>query len=442
MKVDEKKLLATKIFETVKTTRLPKGLNIARTDEKIEKVEKFRESIFAKDYPGLGDFHNDVHDPFSIIMYTDNKKGEITSTARLIFDSPVGFPTDEYAKDTLDQYRQQGKKMVEVGRMAISEEVGKEGLISTYYKAFYELSAENNIDSVIVVVNQNHVKFYKNRLGAITLADNLKNIAGSTFNYACMEWLLDKTSNKFFKWAGLDGLIEKKENSKQDELSEIKKAPYAISTWNKYSQMFASIYTDYQRKVYQEASQYLHGTVLDLGCGPARLAPLLVDNDNISGYTGVEYAVEMVEIAEFTMERLSKSSYSVLHQKVEDVEGVYTSAVSLLSYYAFSNPVNTLKHIFGLLEAGSPFIIANPNEKLNQPKLLDEIEKEMMWHPDYDAFKSYNLELANNPQAGFISMDHLIQQLMLVGFQIVTCHQNHYEGGLNFIVCEKPLEIS
>ncbi len=437
MKIYEKKFLARKITDSVSTTRLPKGLKIVKTDAQMEKIEQFREKIFATDYPELGSFHNDLHDPFSIVMYTDNQQGEITSTARLIFDSPVGFPADEYAGDKLNFYRQNGKKMVEAGRLAISEQAGKEGSIAAYYKAFYELSAENKIDSVIVVINQNHVKFYRNRLGAKMLMDGLKNIAGSQFDYACMEWPLENTGTKFFQWAGIG------KNKQANTLQNIPdKAPYAMSTWNKYSQMFASIYTNYQRKVYQEASNYLFGHVLDLGCGPARLAPILVDNKSVSAYTGIEYASEMHEIAEFTMQKLAKPSFTVLHQGVEETKGEFESAVSLLSYYAFSNPISTLKHIFSILKAGACFVIANPNEKLNEPKLLDEVEKEMMWHPDYDAFKKYNLELANNPQAGFISMDQLIKQLMLVGFRVVTCHQNHYEGGLNFIVCEKPLKIS
>lgn len=411
------------LLNRTKISRLPKGLKVAKTQRDIERVEKFREEIFSKDYPALSNYHNDPHDAFSIIMYTENDDRIITSTARLIFDNPIGFPADDYANDILNKYRKKGIKMVEAGRLAISDEA--KGAISLYYESFFALSVENNINSVIVVINKTHLNFYRNRLRAKVLVNNIENMNGSGLNFACVEWKLNKTSNRFFKWVGLDKRSQKE-------------APYLISTWNSYSQMFASIYTDYQRKVYQETTQYLQGSVIDLGCGPARLAPLLADNKKISQYIGVEYAQDMFEIAEFTMDKLSIPSFKVLHKKVDEVEGQYTSAVSLLSYYAFSNPIETLRHIFNILKPGANFVLANPNEHLDQVKIQKMVEKEMMWHQDYELFKKYNLELANNPQAEFMPMDQLLRQLQSVGFEIITCHQKYYEGGLNYVVSRKP----
>lgn len=426
MKIESYTASTSKILDSVKTTRLPEGLKIAKTQKDIERVEKFRKKIFSVDYPDLKNYHNDPHDVFSIIAYTENEKAEIIGTSRLIFDSPMGFPADDYASEILNEHRNNGVKMVEAGRLAISEEGRKNGVITLHYEFFYSMSVENDIDLVIVVINENHVKFYLNRLGARVLAENIENMNGSGWTFACVEWNLNKTSDRFFKWVGLDKASQKK-------------APYDISTWNSYSQMFASIYTDYQRRVYQEAIQYLQGSVVDLGCGPARLAPLLADNANISQYIGVEYAGDMFEIAEFTMDKLANPSFEVLHQKVEEVKGQFNSAVSLLSYYAFSDPVGTLEHIFKILKPGSKFVLANPNEMLDQVKIQKMVEQEMMWHPDYELFKQYNLELADNTQAEFAPMDQLLKQLQSVGFEIVTCHQKHYEGGLNFVVCRKPV---
>ena len=62
-----------------------------------------------------------------------------------------------------------------------------------------------------------------------------------------------------------------------------------------------------------------------------------------------------------------------------------------------------------------------------------------MWHPDYKAFKAYNLEFADHPKTNYVTMDELIGDVQSAGFEVMNCHQNHYAGGLNFLVCRKPL---
>lgn len=415
------------MLNTLKLNTLPKGLKLAKTRAELDEIEKFREEIFSKDYPALDNYHSDPHDCYSIIMYTENDKGKITSTARLIFDNPIGFPADSYASNILNQYRRDGKIMIEASRLAISDQA-KKGTIALYYGAFYAISVENDIDSVIVVISKNHLKFYMKRLDAKLLVDHLENMNGSGTEFACAEWELCKTSDQFLKWVGL-------------EIKQPKKSPYSKSTWNGYSGSFASIYTHYQREVYQESIPHLKGSVVDLGCGPARIAPLLVDNKSVNRYTGVESSEEMYKLAEFTMNMLNNPSYKVEQQKVEEVNGMYYSALSLLSYYAFPEPVKALRHIFNILLPGGHFVLANPNEKIDQMKIQRNVEKEMMWHTDYEQFKQYNLELASNSQAEFVPMDKLLSQLQSVGFLIVECHQKLYEGGLNFIVSQKPSEM-
>jgi len=47
------------------------------------------------------------------------------------------------------------------------------------------------------------------------------------------------------------------------------------------------------------------------------------------------------------------------------------------------------------------------------------------------------LQLAGNTQANFIEMDELISLVQEVGFMVQECHQNHFLGGLNFLVLKK-----
>lgn len=417
-------LLSNEFMRKIKAKTLPEGLQIVESHEELARIETFREASFSPDFPDLKNYRNDPHDPYSLIMYTENEKREVTSTGRLVFDSPVGLPADEYAHQDVNLLRNKNLKLTEASRLTIPNK--DKGLIRLYYKSFYCLSVENGFNSIVVVINKSHLNFYINRLGGRLLVDNLENMNGSGLKFVCAEWPLEKTSDKFYRWVGL-------EKNTQVE------APYSISTWNSYSRCFASIYTDYQRKVYQKSVEYLSGSVLDLGCGPARIAPLLADKFDVTKYTGVEYSGEMYELAKFTLNKVGKPSFKVIHQKAEQVEGVFTSAVSLLSYYAFSDPKETLRHIFKCLQPGGCFVIANPNEKLDQIKIQRQVEKEMMWHPDYELFKKYNFELADNSKANFSPMNQLIKELQSVGFLIESCHQEYYEGGLNFVVCSKPI---
>ncbi len=404
---------------------LPRELKIAKTSAELERIETFRKSIFANDYPAIGNFKGDRHDAYSIIMFTENSKGDITSTARIIFDSNEGFPADGYVKDRLDQYRKTGINLVEVGRFAISDEARAIGLLPIYYRAFYQLAIENNIDSIVIVINNKSVNFHKKRIGASILLDRIDNIAGSKFQFTCMEWKLNETKEQFLDWAGC-------ESKPQRQIKH-----YSIQQWNTYSRCFASIMSHVQRELYHETVKYLKGRVIDLGAGVARLAPLLVDNPVVSHYTAVEQATDMVEIAQFTLQKLGNPNFSVQHQRIEDTKGLFDSAVALQSFYTWDHPQQTLAHIAHLLKPNGLFVLATPNLNFDQQTLLHDAEKELMWHPDFEAFKEINLQLAYGADANFISMDDLIRQLQKADFVILSAHTNHYKGGVNFVTVRK-----
>ncbi len=417
--------IETSMVFQVETGKLPEQLQIARTQSDLLRIENFREALFRPLYPELDDSHNDQYDKHSLILFTENGQGEIISTARMIFDSEDGFPSDDYAKEYIDQRRKAGLNLLEVSRFAISDEARKLGLLPVYYRAFYELSLENDIDSMIIAINSKGVGFHKSRVGAELLIDSINNIAGSNFQFSCMEWKLAETKDKFLKWVGC---LPKKSCSPER---------YEMSEWNSYSRCFASVMTHVQRELYHDAAQYLTGHVVDLGAGAARLAPLLVDNRQVSHYTAVEYADDMVQIARFTLAKLDCPTFEVLHQKVEEVQGIFTSAVALQSFYAWDKPVETLRHIYDSLVSDGIFVLATPNNMLDQKKLFHEAEKELMWHPDFEIFRQHNLQIEHNPSANFIAMDVLIKQVQEAGFEVCNAHTKHYGGGVNFVVMKK-----
>lgn len=212
---------------------------------------------------------------------------------------------------------------------------------------------------------------------------------------------------------------------------------YEISEWENYARLHASVTTSVQLDLYREAYKYLSGDVVDCGCGSAKLAPLLADNESVKSYTGVDYAQEMVTVARQVIQTLHRPSFTVLHSMIEDVTSQFDSAVSIQSYYAWPDPLVTLKHIYTMLRVGAKFVLATPNGELCLEKLLQDAEKELIAHPDFGAFKDYNLKLAHNPQANFVSMDNLIRQAQQAGFMVEECHQRHFGGGINFLVLRR-----
>ena len=433
MKFEKNAVFPSQILSSLDITGLPKGLKIAKSLDDIKRIEDFREGLFSPLYPGMTDFHDDVHDAFSLVLYTENQKGNITSTARVVFDSPTGLPADEYANDSINERRKAGLKLAEVSRFAISDEARDEGLLPVYYQAFFTTCAGNGIDSMIIIINGKSVRFHQKRVGATLLIEDIgHNYGRDDLTFSCLDWSIHQTKPSFFKWVGLE--LTKVLN-KEEELTEEK--------WNDYSYVFTRVLTQVQRDLYIDASHNLSGKVLDLGCGSARLAAYLADNQKVTHYTGIEYAHSMVKLSDYTLQQLARPEFTVRHQKVEDISledigGQFDSAVSLQSYYAWKRPEKALANIFSLLLPSGLFVLATVNYKLDQEKLFIEAKKDLMWHPDYATFKAYNLEFASHPEINYVTMDELIKHVQAVGFEVVKCHQDHYAGGLNFLVCQKP----
>ncbi len=217
----------------------------------------------------------------------------------------------------------------------------------------------------------------------------------------------------------------------------MKNGGYNQTIWNAYSRAHISVLTSMQWALFTEAASYLSGDVVDCGCGTARLAPLLADQAGIKSYTGIDYAPEMVKIAEWVTARVTQKPFHIMQERIENMTACFTSAVSIHSYYTWPDTALVLTSIYQMLPTGGLFVLATPNPQMDMPKLLDEAEKELLGHPDFVEFRQLNLSLASNMAAKFVSMDTLINEVRQANFQVIECHQQHYLGGVNFLVLQK-----
>lgn len=440
--VNQKTALRLPIFRAIKHQTKPDALNLVMTKNERERVQAFGQAEYAKWYPAIttsfkGDRYNDV----CCTLYSENQQGKLVTTARILFDSPLGLPNESLAQAWVNECRENGKRLIEVGEFIITENA--RGLLKTYYRAFWEIANENDIDYMLIIVKQKDIPFHREMIGASVLVEDTKNSYGSRYKFSCLSWPVKETKPKFLKWAGINAKQKAVNDEQFDEQSAFAKTTervrYPVSEWNQYARLHASIMTSQQLALFREACAHLYGKVIDCGCGTAKLAPLMVDNPEISHYVGVDYAQTMTTVAQDIIARLPRSTFSIRQAKIEaiDTSEQFTTAVSIHSYYAWPKPLATLAHIYALLQHDGLFVLATPNKQLDQAKLLHEAEKELIAHPDFAAFKAYNLQLEANPQANFIDMDELIKQTQQVGFKVVFCHQEHYEGGVNFLLLRK-----
>ncbi|MBX3629683.1 MAG: class I SAM-dependent methyltransferase [Nitrosomonas sp.] len=215
-------------------------------------------------------------------------------------------------------------------------------------------------------------------------------------------------------------------------------AIYGPGTWNTYARYFFGVTTSFQLDLYREAARHSQGNVIDLGCGTAKLAPIVLDNPSVNSYTGIDASETMISLAQQLSELFGRERFNLIHGEIESLAHQrYASGVSINSYYSWPDPAKTLAHIYDVLEDGAIFVMATPNDKLNMPEILYQCEKELIGHPYFEIFKQMNLSLAENDDAGFLAMDALIRQIQHAGFRVQNCNQSFYADGMNFLVAAK-----
>lgn len=393
------------------------------------RVNAFWQPIYQELYPGVSQLDIDPYDKNALILYRKNIANEIRSTFRLALDCEQGLPEERFLTHHLLTRRKQGIKIAEFGRLVNVDSILG---LQECYGGVYQIAKLLNIDTIVIVTRMQYAKFHVDKIGAEILCEDIGASFGSKYVFGAFAWDLANTKDSFFEWAG----IRSQENHGSDMKNN--KIIYKSDTWDQYAKYFLGVTTSFQINLYKEAAKYLRGEVIDLGCGTAKLAPIVLDNEGVGSYTGVDASKKMVALAYQLSELVGKERFTVIHSDIESIEPMqYSSGVSINSYYAWPQPVETFKHIFNLLKFDATFVLATPNKTLDMHKLLHESEKELIGHPYFNIFKKMNLSLANNDQAKFTSMDTLIQQAQSVGFRVHSCNQEFFSGGMNFLVMTK-----
>lgn len=209
---------------------------------------------------------------------------------------------------------------------------------------------------------------------------------------------------------------------------------YTITAWDNYAACQARITTYVQHRLYCEVAKVLHGRVIDLGCGSAKLAAYVADAESVTTYVGIDTSPEMLQEAKATIELLNRPSFEVHEGDVQNYcAEPFDVGVSLMSYYAWQNTLDVLQNIFRLIKPGGTLVLATANADIDIHALLQESHRELVRHPDWQEFKRHNLSLAGNSTARFNDMDTVVRECQMAGFKLESCHKKFYRGGMNFI---------
>ncbi|MGB1237350.1 MAG: class I SAM-dependent methyltransferase [Pseudomonadales bacterium] len=208
---------------------------------------------------------------------------------------------------------------------------------------------------------------------------------------------------------------------------------YQSRVWNNYAQLHSSVSTSTQLALFYDAIKPLYGSVVDCGCGSAKIAPLLESIDAVTHYTGLDASPSMVEVAGSVIARSQLAQAHIEHTLIEDHRGLYDSAISIHSYYTWPEPIKVLRAIAAMLPIGGTFVLATPNPQLDMTALVNEARRELIDHPNFEEFVLLNQQLASEFEANLDTLDQVLNNARAAGFALVRASQEHYRGGANLL---------
>lgn len=174
--------------------RYQKSIHLSTTSEEREKIVSFRKKHYKRIYPNMNldteplDFH-------SLLFYSTSDDRSLTGTARLAFDTPLGFPQEPF----LSNYRT-GKRLMEFGRYIVQP--SDTHLLKLFYSVLYESATKLGYDAIIMAMKPKDISFHQRMMGLHIIHNNTGETYGGDVSLACVSWELNQTKTKFFNWVG------------------------------------------------------------------------------------------------------------------------------------------------------------------------------------------------------------------------------------------------
>lgn len=227
-------------------------------------------------------------------------------------------------------------------------------------------------------------------------------------------------------------------------------AVYEKKVWDQYAKAFLAVMPSQMLVLNEAVAELAKGNVYDFGCGAAKIAPFILNNEAVKSYTGIDYSLDMVNQARWHLKHFPEKPSEIVHGKIEflnsdtdklevlqrqsaSINPNYDFGISINSYYTWDTPKKVLQCIYNVLAPNAEFILVTPNPRLDMVCLLKKAERELVTNPYFSSFKEQNMALAGNEKALFVEMDVVIKQAHEAGFNVREVNTHFYNGGLNYL---------
>lgn len=104
--------------------------------------------------------------------------GEVVATVSLMLDSQLGLPMQSLFFDELAALRRKGRRLAEVGALAIRKEHRGSGLVMMVYKALWHTAALLGVQNLVVAVHPNSQPEYTSPLRFVPLCSGVRRYPG------------------------------------------------------------------------------------------------------------------------------------------------------------------------------------------------------------------------------------------------------------------------
>lgn len=104
---------------------------------------------------------------------------EVIATLALFQDSSLGLPMSSIFSSELAQLRTQGRRLVEIGALAIQKQHRRSGLAMLMYKALWRVASQAlHIDDIVGAIHPSAVPMYASSLRFVRLSERIQCYAG------------------------------------------------------------------------------------------------------------------------------------------------------------------------------------------------------------------------------------------------------------------------
>jgi len=100
----------------------------------------------------------------STVTFIAREEGKIVATVSLILDSFLGLPMEELYQEEIKGLREQGLKLAEVSGLASAKDCRNQNISMLANKIMFAYAEYAGVDRLCIVVNPNHVDFYRSVL--------------------------------------------------------------------------------------------------------------------------------------------------------------------------------------------------------------------------------------------------------------------------------------